>query len=218
MSIQITAFHTCHLQSGKGQKTILNEVPYHCDTGPQWLGQGYYFWTDSDHYAHQWGCLKIDKPTGGRVFKYSNGYIITKFKIDIPLNELLDLVGNTTQQIYFFRQIRQYLENVIGKKVLDTKTVLDTPISKVIEHLKLRVIRSGNSDFFPYSAIKAADKPGDSLLVTFIEDGNEATVLPTRQQLCLFSDKKSLITSTEFHLQVSTYERTQNLKSGKYKL
>lgn len=214
MSITISGFHTCHLASGKSQTQILSEVPYHSDVSKeQWLGQGYYFWTDSNHYAHQWGCLKIDDGKGSKKFKYPNGYIITKFDICIPVTQLLDLVGNVHQQVYFYKQVEQYLRSSENKG-LDRSTALNTPISKVIEHLKLVVEKTGNFNVFPYVAIKAADKPRDSLNFLFVNDGyGEVVILPTRQQLCLFSNHRDCIVVSEWHIQVSSAERLANLRN-----
>ena len=63
VSTKIDAFHTCHLQGSIS--TILEKVPYHSNANEeQWLGQGYYFWTDSHFFATKWGERKDKYPNG----------------------------------------------------------------------------------------------------------------------------------------------------------
>ena len=98
----IIAYHTSDLTEPIDDLKDL--TPFHSNVNePQWLGQGYYFWTDDDFYAHLWGCLKIKNDEGISQYKYKNGYVITQFNISIEPNNLLDLVGNARQQIYFYK-------------------------------------------------------------------------------------------------------------------
>ena len=78
MTKEILCFHTCNNEGGK--EFILERAPFHSDTTkPQWLGQGYYLWTDSDYYAHDWG---------RQAPRYGN-YVITKFKLSVESSYFL---------------------------------------------------------------------------------------------------------------------------------
>ncbi|POY42012.1 hypothetical protein C3Z13_08435 [Avibacterium endocarditidis] len=90
MSLIFTVYHTCHLEGSL--ISIFENSPYRCiTTTPQWLGNGYYFWTDSEFFAHKWGLLKD---------KYPKGYAITEYLVDIPKDSFLDLVGNVKDQLF----------------------------------------------------------------------------------------------------------------------
>ena len=165
----------------------MDSVPYHSNPKEdQWLTQGYYFWTDSDFFAHAWG---------KRSDKYPNGYFITKFELEIPCAELFDLVGNVRQQLFFDQCIKAYLK-VLGIQGSDPK---DTPVSKVIDHLRLQVEKTGKKEIFPYCAVKAADRANVTSHYPYLAGGSEVMQVPTRQQLCLFADAKSCIKSQEKH-------------------
>ncbi len=195
VSTKIDAFHTCHLQGSIS--TILEKVPYHSNANEeQWLGQGYYFWTDSHFFATKWGERKD---------KYPNGYVITKFTIEIPAADLLDLVGNVSHQLEFEKQIRAYLARM-GKE-LTYETARSIPVSKMLDHLREQAkieIQAGN-DFFTYSAIKAADMAKCTLKYPYLEgerDGFQHHLyLPTRQQLFISKCYGSYLGNKElFHI------------------
>ena len=94
---EILCFHTCKNEGSKD--FILERAPFHSNTTkPQWLGQGYYLWTDSDYYAHDWG---RQRP------RYGN-YVITKFKLSVEESLFLDLVGSVVDQLYFLDLVKEY--------------------------------------------------------------------------------------------------------------
>lgn len=169
-NINLTAYHTCHLQgSAKG---IFENSPYKSEPNkPQWLGNGYYFWTDCDFFAHQWGKL---------LKKYPKGYAITEYSIQIPQNLLLDLVGNVKDQRYFCKQILLYAQ----KMKIASQDLYKIPISKVLDHLRRQAIN--DQQLFPYQAIKAVDYSKKYChSYPFLENGKEKLTIPSRQQLYL---------------------------------
>ena len=100
MSLTFTVYHTCHLAGSLDN--IFRNSPYECDTNDkQWLGVGYYFWTDSEYFAQKWG--ELDR-------KYPKGYVITEYQVEIPEESFLDLVGNVKDQLFFRKQILDYVE------------------------------------------------------------------------------------------------------------
>lgn len=191
VSTQIDAFHTCHLQGSI--PTIFENVPYHSNTDEeQWLGQGYYFWTDSHFFAIKWGERKD---------KYPNGYVITKFIIEIPTTDLLDLVGNVSHQLEFEKQIRAYLSRMSTE--LTRETAKDIPVSKMLDHLReqAKIENQAGREFFSYSAIKAADMAKCTLKYPYLEgerDGFQHHLyLPTRQQLFISEKYASYLRNKE---------------------
>lgn len=172
--IQIEAYHTCHFKGT--QKDIFNNSPYCSDPDKkQWLGNGYYFWTDHDLFAHAWG-----KQTE----KYPKGYAITQYIIEIPRNMLLDLVGNVKDQLMFREQILKYARKM-GVELNNKQQALQIPISKVLDHLRLAQ-HLDEANNFSYSVIKAVDYSSThSYSYPFIEGKHEKIVIPSRQQIYL---------------------------------
>lgn len=195
-NIRLTAYHTCHLQGSP--KEIFDKSPYKSQSNkPQWLGDGYYFWTDCDFFAHKWGKLSD---------KYPNGYAITEYTIQISKNILLDLVGNVQDQIYFRKQILKYAEKV---NVLP-KDINEIPISKVLDHLRL--LAKADETKFQYRAIKAVDySKKHSNSFPFLENGKERSIIPSRQQLFLdsldFLQTKRLHNLYQLNSRNNTYKK-----------
>lgn len=175
MNLTCTIYHTCHLEGTLN--SIFAKSPYKCEPSPsQWLGDGYYFWTDSDYFAHKWGERKR---------KYPKGYVITEYLVDIPKDSLLDLVGNVKDQLIFKYQILEYVKKM-SIELKDKEDARNIPVSKVLAHLRLSALN--NTENFKYNAIKAVDYGSThTLLYKFTEDSNDKELIPipTRQQLFL---------------------------------
>lgn len=192
---EFLVFHTCHLQGSA--RDIFNNSPYKSDSRlEQWLGQGYYFWTDSDYFAKCWG-EKADK--------YPKGYAITSYILKISDELILDLVGNTRHQLKFKDQIIEYAYRM-GIELKDEQKALNIPISKVLDHLRGEAQR--DSKLFKYSVIKVADKPKMSINSPFLEGHNEKLIIPTRQQI--YIDDLSFITYKEL------FSLRRRERNGKY--
>lgn len=176
--ISIIGYHTCKLDGGWSY--VKNEAPFLSGKGDnQWLSQGFYFWTDSDYFAHKWGKTS-----------YQNEYAIVKCRIDVDETMLLDCVGSVNAQLLLrdrFRKLQQHLEKQ-GR-----------PASEATISALVRILRQKNRDspgFFPFVAIKAQDDYlGGS--VKFVENRRETMPLLTRQQLCLFEDGAGCIVEKE---------------------
>ncbi len=186
MDANFTIYHTCHLENSIN--STFENSPYKCSPDvPQWLGDGYYFWTDSDFFAHKWG---------KRPDKYPKGYVITQYSVNLPQNSFLDLVGNVKDQLLFKEQIKKYLERM-GEE-LSRENARAIPISKVLDHLRLA--KGGCRDYFKYDAIKAMDCSSiETFSYKFTEEESQKELIPipTRQQLFLrnlsFLKSKQLI-------------------------
>lgn len=178
--VELVCYHTCQNKGGK--EFILKNAPFHSDTTkPQWLGQGYYLWTDSDHYAHQW--LQGD-------------YAIIKAKVEVDEFLFLDLVGNINSQLFFEKLILDYkvsLKEKIAhctdkhkrKQLLEASKSLS--ISDVILHYR-------KARKFPFKVVKAQDITAkDTQQIPFLREGFEKFLYPTRQQIVVYSEAKGLI-------------------------
>lgn len=87
--VQIVGYHTCSRDNGITY--IQSSAPFHSNPKrKQWLTNGYYFWTDSEHFAHKWGEAS-----------YEGRYAIMKCLIVMDKGLLLDLVGNVDDLLYF---------------------------------------------------------------------------------------------------------------------
>lgn len=191
---EIVCFHTCNNEGGK--EFILQNAPFHSnESTTQWLGQGYYLWTDSDHYAKEWGKCK---PRYGC-------YVVTKFTLKIDKTDFLDLVGNVEDQLAFFKLVERYKHHIRTEanklplpernEILETlKTIY---VSTVIEHY-----RSENK--FPYSVVKAQDTVSKKTQsIRFTPDQRDKAVLfyPTRQQIVVYKHARSLLGPAVLHIE-----------------
>lgn len=175
MCVIFTIYHTCNLEGSLN--SIFKDSPYKSDsTAYQWLGNGYYFWTDSDFFAHKWGERKD---------KYPKGYVITEYLVDIPENLFLDLVGNVKDQLVFKDQILNYVRRM-NLELNGREDARNIPISKVLDHL--RMLAQNNQDKFKYDAIKAMDYSSvHTYSYKFTEEAKQRELIPipSRQQLYL---------------------------------
>jgi hypothetical protein len=140
--ISIKGFHTCSQRGG--HKSIKQDAPFKSiTTEQQWLTQGYYLWTDHNHFAHKWG-------KDFRYKRYKDGYAIAECEIIIPKNLLLDLTGNVEHQFILKTLIEGFEE------LMEKGAIHKTPISvaAVIQYYR-------NKNAFPFKAIKAHDRHGE---------------------------------------------------------
>lgn len=191
MTVEITCFHTCDNRGTR--EYILNNSPFLSSSGKtEWLGKGYYFWTDSDYFAHEWG--KIPPRNGS--------YVIVRSRLTIQDEDFLDLVGNVKHQLYFNTLVdhyREYLEKIIktSDNLIETqkleKVLKNLAVSTVINHYKKQKI-------FDYKVVKAQDIARKSAnKLCFVPRRNESLFTPTRQQLVVYEEAKSCIGSVEWH-------------------
>lgn len=172
--IKIKGYHTCKL-SGWENAPFLSVPSKPNDR--QWLTQGYYFWTDSDHFAHKWGKDSI-----------KGNYAIVECLIEIEKDSLLDLVGSVEDQLYFEEMVNEYYK-ILKRENPQAK---EPTVNVVLSYY--RELAKTNKNFFPYNAIKAQDGYYKSKII-FLENKKEFLPLLTRQQLCLFDFASDCIKS-----------------------
>lgn len=184
--IKIKCYHTC---SNKGtEESILAEAPFLSKENGQWLSQGYYFWSDNDHYAKAWG-----------VQSYSGKYAVISCELFLNQYRLLDLVGNVDDCIYF-----DQLSSIFSEKLAQAakQKTPEPTVSAIIEFFRRQAIASNNDSIFPYDAIKAKDiKIGRKIRYT--KSRPEAMELLPRIQICLFEHAKKAIKNKELHMYVA---------------
>lgn len=187
MNNSLTCFHTCSF-TNENEEELKKLIPFCSNTSePQWLGQGYYFWTDSDYFAHKWG-----------KDHYNSTYAINKFEIEVPENLFFDLVGNVKHQMKFLEYKNSF------HKLLDE--ILEQPISqkkkiqrkRKIDNLKqmgvtvstifwvLRYLRR-----IEYKVVKSYDIHPKAETIKYIK--NEYISLPSRQQIVVYPEAKGMI-------------------------
>ena len=180
--ISIVGYHTCKLDGG--WSFIRSEAPFLSEDDPrQWLTQGYYFWTDSEYYAHRWG-----------VDSYQDSYAIVKCKIDIDDHLLLDLVGKVSHQEYHNELMGLYQNRI--KRAKERKGQRNPKVSVQDIVKNVRIDAAQGLIHFPYLAIKAQDKSGRKTY-PFLDGGVDVMPARTRQQLCVFPEGAGCIVEKE---------------------
>lgn len=183
--VEIICYHTCKNENGKDY--ILQCAPFHSDTSkPQWLGQGYYLWTDSDFYAHRW---------------IETNYVIIKARIEVDEKEFLDLVGNVNAQLLFEHLILAYKQH-LEKKISECKRQDRDRLKRESRNLSISdVIRHYRKERkFPFKVVKAQDiHSGETKKTPFLRDSNEYLLYPTRQQLVVYTEASKLIKDKEWY-------------------
>jgi hypothetical protein len=167
-------YHTCELRNCG--KTTLKNGPFKSSINRtiddssgrwQWLSTGYYFWTDSDHFAHKWGVKSV-----------KGDYAIIKCALNLPSQQVLDLVGNVTHQQWFIEMSDMYERSVKEKYRSKQRPHAAVTVSTTIEHLRKK-------NLFPFVAVKAEDDYSESKMA-FTPNTSEFMKLLKRQQLCVF--------------------------------
>lgn len=176
--VNIQGFHTCKAEGGA--TFIQKSAPFLSQSNNrQWLTQGYYFWTDSELYAHEWGKNSI-----------SGDYVIVKCHIALKKNQLLDLVGSVSDQQHFSKLLAKFHE----KLKRDRPSAGLPTVNSVISFY--RKMAESDKKIFPYYAIKTVDQC-KKRSISYTNGGEELLFLVTRQQLCLFEFAKSCVKSSE---------------------
>lgn len=192
MAVTISCFHTCNNCGSK--EDILSKAPFlSSPSKAEWLGTGYYFWTDSDYYAHKWGKIP---PRCGK-------YIIISASVTVNYEDFLDLVGNVEDQLHFHKLVTNYKKHlrylIQTARNKDEKVVLQTvlknlSVSSVIQHYR-------KSQAFDYKVVKAQDMPEKTTEnLVYVKTGKgESLFYPTRQQLVVYQEAESCIAEKKLH-------------------
>jgi hypothetical protein len=168
--MDVKGFHTSSTDGG--WSFIRENAPFLSGSGKnQWLTQGFYFWTDSYYFAHEWGKKSI-----------SGDYAITECILEIERPYLLDLVGSVEHQLYFKKLLTKY--QIKLNKITDKPT--EPTVQAVIEYYRrIEANKQKQNGLFPFIAIKAQDNYTERNIL-FTNQRREKLPLVTRQQLCLF--------------------------------
>lgn len=190
MTVSITCFHTCNNQGTKEE--ILSKVPFKSNSvNPEWLGKGYYFWTDSDYYAHVWGTFK---PRYGR-------YVIAKFQLEIDKDDLLDLVGDVSAQLFLKELISNY-QTHLASEIRNAKTGIDKArlrdeLSNMSVSTVIQFFRDEKT--LDFKAIKSQDINTEKVQGLCYLEGKKEILPFTRQQLVVYEEGKHLLSCPIWH-------------------
>lgn len=201
--ISTTAYHTC--LNKNGIEYIQKNVPFRCvDRKGQWLGVGYYFWPDDDHFAHKWG-----------EDSYDNNYVITKFTINYAHEELFDLCGNLAHKFELEKycdEMKAMLASRVKSHPKDQKAREmynngNISISEVFWYL-----RNKRKDSFSYKLVKIADdkKIGDP--IKFVANKFEKINLIERIQMVVYPEAISYAVCDGIHYPKTPHEGDKNEK------
>lgn len=180
--IQITCYQTCKTYS-KDWQVLYSEFPHHASSSKsnlQWLGDGYYFWTDSDRFAQWWGTDRLKQP-----------YCITRYSINIEYDMIFDMVGNTGHIEYFFEKLLTTYRILFDKASRFSMTKLPDPtIATVIDHMR----KNYKEQVFNFKAMKICDSWLDKeSKICFTPKSLEFFPGTRRIQLCIFSGEEDCI-------------------------
>lgn len=178
MTFNIKGFHTCKVEGSKEE--LQTKVPFLSGTKNQWLGQGYYFWTDVDIWAFEWG---------------EDEKVISKFDITLQKDNLLDLVGSVADQLTLKKIIDAFAKGPL-RDAYNKKFRADVSVSNIITWLR-EERDAGFKGVFPYWAVRAKDNRKKAC-VRFRERRPEELFLVERHQMCVYN---------EFKDQAVTFER-----------
>ena len=178
MLLTIIGYHTCKDEGGWSFVRVA--APFISEDNPrQWLTQGYYFWTGVPYYATKWGEQE-----------YPNSYAIVKCKIEIDDGLLLNLVDSPDDQDFFEARMTKYRDKLIK----DGKNQNECTVSTCLAWM--RKLAKGNSEFFPWVAVKAQDTPSGKTFL-FRESKRESMPVRTRQQICVYASGLNCIVEKE---------------------
>ncbi|WP_122039341.1 hypothetical protein [Asaia bogorensis] len=139
---EIEGFHTC--LDSPNRSALAKQVPFLSHKNDQWLGQGYYFWTEEPYWAHKWN----PRPKYGHP---SRQKIVCAFDITLPEEKFLDLLTLKGQR--WIMTASMVLAEVLKR---------DASVSEVFYYLLDK--RRGNTAFFPYIAVRMRDNRSEGKL------------------------------------------------------
>ena len=187
---EVVAYHVCS-DCGSDWSILSQKVPFKSEKKrTQWLGVGFYFWPDSNHYAHQWGQSS-----------YKGAYVISKMKLKFPYDELFDLVGNVDHGFKFkdyAEQTKKWLQELGSAKKGNKKL---TKIKKTLcvsdVFWMLRKVSLKDASVFPYKLVKAGDFQFASNEIRFVEGKQECMKVAQRIQIVVYPEAKGYIGTPE---------------------
>lgn len=172
---------------------IFQELPHFAKTDKtksrwQWLSDGYYFWLNSNHWAHWWG---------NQWFKE---YLITEYCLHIDRARLLDLITNPDHIKYFLTLLKDY-QGIYDQAVQNGREseLIYPSVCAVLTYYRDKL-----GDGFPFQAILAEDEWKDFNVIDkktgissipMAPDSNkhEAFGGLSRPQVCVFYEYKDVV-------------------------
>nr|WP_314876912.1 hypothetical protein [uncultured Pseudomonas sp.] len=172
MVYSVKGFHTCRADGTKEE--LQEKVPFLSECDDQWLGRGYYFWTDTDYWAHKW--LKGEK-------------VISRFNIKMKRDGVLNLVDSVEDQITFKKILDCFSTGVLGMAYQE-KFNSEICVSQVLTWLR-EECKGLSGGIFPYGAVKAKDYRREGS-VPFLANPRSREELPLveRHQICVYDEFK----------------------------
>ena len=139
----------------------------------QWLGNGYYFWTDSCKNAHWWGKNRL-----------KSNYCITEYSVDLDGEFLLDMSGNV-EHIEYFYELKKFFEKKCSESDIDNPSISD-----LIGYFR----KFHKEKLFKFKAIKIHHNLYDkSYKLNMTPNSKEYFQGLPRIQLCVFPEEKECI-------------------------
>lgn len=183
-NLTIKCYQTCKTES-KVWRELFDSFPHfainNCAEGKlQWLGEGYYFWTDSVKNAEWWGNNRLKVP-----------YCITGYSVDLNSEILFDLTGNAEHIEYFYDLRKTFID--IHKKFSKSKIFVEPTVDVMIDYFR----RNYKENIFKFEAIKFHHNnyDPDYQKVNMTSGRPEFFQGLPRIQLCVFPERKSDITN-----------------------
>lgn len=172
MSFEATGYHSCRCEGTKEE--LMERVPFLSRPSGQWLGQGYYLWMDSDYWALKWR-------------KEGQEIAISKFDISLDKENLLDLVGSVSHQIYF-NELLERFRSKLEKDSLKHRGRKIT-VSEIVYWLLEEREKPYFFPVFPFWATRAKDARKE-IELKFVYHRSEYMPLIERHQICIYPNYK----------------------------
>lgn len=173
MVFSVKGYHTC--KEKNGIQYIRDNVPFISREDNQWLGQGYYFWTDSEYWARKW----MNDPK-----------VISKFSINLEKDKVLDLVGDVTHQELLRDIYGLFTEGSVFHEQYVEQYGEDISVGTIISFLRLQNVKDGSENFFPFWAVRAKDNRYTTKIL-FTTLSKKELFLVEPHQLCVYQEYKA---------------------------
>jgi hypothetical protein len=172
---EMIGFHTCQHRGTKEE--LRGKVPFLSRRENQWLGQGYYFWTELDVWAHDWL---------GEAEK-----VISEYSLSVPRDQLLDLVGSLADQSDFAIIIDRFKKKGRLRQHYVKRFGNDFNVASIVMWLREEK-DLGFGEIFPYWAVRAKDS-AQKRRVPYRKGRPEELFLIERHQMCVYAEHKAAV-------------------------
>jgi hypothetical protein len=178
MTFKTFGYHTCRAKGTRDE--LMQKVPFLSRKENQWLGQGYYFWTDDPYWALKWGRSEAD-------------IVISEYEISLEKERLLDLVGSVKHQLLFRRIVESFKKKGLLEQY-SKKFERKLCVSRIIEWLLEEREKFDDDQIFPFWAVRAKDRRSEMQL-PFSPDPHrrEELFLVERHQMCVYAAFKDSV-------------------------